>query len=260
MELELRELEDGVLRFLLTGITPAFANSIRRTILQGIPILAIDEVEISSNDSVISDEILAHRLGQLPLKTPDGYYLPSECDCREGRCSKCSVTFDLSAEGPAVVRAKDLISSDPEAIPEQEEAPIARLGEGQKLEFTGIAKLGFGKDHANWQPAIASYKYMPIIDIDQEARDDWKDCIEACPEDILSEEDGKLVVTNLEKCTMCGACVDACPGAISVDGDRTKFIFRIESTGSLKADEAVYKALDVLKNKFEYFSDQVDGF
>lgn len=77
MKVELREKENGTIRFLLTGTTPAFANSIRRTVLQEIPIMAVDEVEFMANDSVIQDEVIAHRLGQMPLNTPEGYLLTS---------------------------------------------------------------------------------------------------------------------------------------------------------------------------------------
>lgn len=260
MDIEVIESKKGLLRFLLSGADPAFANSIRRTILQGVPVMAVNEIEVVSNDSVISDEILAHRLGQLPLTTPEGYLLPSECDCIEGRCANCSVSLTLMKEGPAVVSAKDLDSSDPEVRPAQEEAPIVRLGEGQELELTAIARLGYGKEHPNWQPAIASYKYMPIIEIDQNARDDWEDCIEACPKGILKEDDGELIVTDLNECTMCEACSDACPDAIKVEGDPSKFIFRIESTGSFSSTEVVKKALEVLKEKFDSFSEQVEKF
>lgn len=258
MEFELRELEDGVLKFLLSGTTPAFANSIRRTILQEVPVMAVDEVEIAANDSVMTDEILSHRLGQLPLNTPEGYLLPSECDCREGRCPNCSVNLTLEVEGPNVVRAGDLDPSDPEASPVQEDAPIVRLGKGQKLEFTAIARLGFGKEHANWQPAIASYKYMPIINIDQDARDDWSECVEVCPEDILEEEDGELKVIDLEECTMCDACAEACPDAIEIDGDSSKLLFEVESTGTMSPERILNESLEILKAKCEEFSEQAD--
>ncbi len=260
MELELRESDGDVLRFLLSGVTPAFANSIRRTIVQGLPVMAINEAEVSRNDSVVSDEVLAHRLGQMPLSTPDGYLLPSECDCRGGRCENCSVTFSLSVEGPGVVRADDLESSDPDVRPVHDDAPIMRLGEGQRLEFEAIARLGFGEEHPNWQPAIASYKYLPIINIDQEARDDWEKCVEICPEDILEEEDGELIVTDVEKCTMCEACAEECPEAIEIDGDPSKYIFRIETTGSIPPEEMVIQAINILKEKCEDFSEQVEKF
>lgn len=258
MDFELKENGDEVLKFVLKDANPAFANSIRRTLLKGIPVMAIDEVEFAENDSVMADEILAHRLGQMPLNSPEGYLLPSECDCREGRCENCSVSFTLEAEGPGVVRAGDMESSDIEVSPVQEDAPVVRLGEGQELKFTAIARLGFGDEHANWQPAIASYKYMPEIDIDQEARDDWTECVEACPRDVFVEEDGELKIVDLEECTMCGACVEACPDAIEVGGDETQFIFRVESTGSISPQRALMEAIEVMKEKSDEFSEKVE--
>src|SRR6056297_1998188 len=49
-------------------IEDSLANAIRRYIYR-IPILAIDEVEISKNDSPLYDETLAHRIGLIPIKT-----------------------------------------------------------------------------------------------------------------------------------------------------------------------------------------------
>lgn len=259
MELEMRENKEDRKSFVISDITPAFMNSIRRVILQEVPVMAIDDVEISANDTVMGDEVLAHRLGQMPIKTPEGYLLPSECGCREGRCSNCSVELDLDMEGACVVRASDLETSDSEAGPVQGDAPIVRLGEDQKLKLTAIARLGVGKDHANWQPAVASYKYMPVIDIDQDARDDWSPCVEACPEDILVEEDGELKVTDVEKCTLCRACTEACSEAIEVEGDPTKFIFYVESTGSMPPERIIKDALEVLEEKCSEFSEKVEA-
>lgn len=259
MELELRELKNGTIRLLLSGTTPAFVNSIRRTVLQEVPVMAIDEVEIAANDSVMADEILVHRLGQIPLHTPEGYLLPSECDCRRGRCPNCSVDLTLELEGPTMARAKDMESSDLEVVPVQGDAPVVRLGEGQRLELTAIARLGFGKDHASWQPAIASYKYMPTIDVDQEVREDWGECVEACPEDILEAEDGKLKVADLEKCTLCEACAEACPDAVEVEGDPSKFIFKIESTGAMSPERVAKESIEVLKDKCGQFSEKAEN-
>ncbi|KXB07035.1 hypothetical protein AKJ52_01105 [candidate division MSBL1 archaeon SCGC-AAA382C18] len=260
MDVELRKSRNGVLKFLLKDVTPAFANSIRRTILQGVPTMAIDEVEVEKNDSVMSDEILAHRLGQTPLVTPEGYLLPSECDCLEGRCPNCSVDLSLQVEGPSVIRGEDLDPSDPEASPVEGNSPIVRLGEGQKLEFNAIARLGFGEDHANWQPAIVSYKYMSVIDIDQDARDDWGECVESCPEDILAIKNDEMVVTDIEKCTMCEACLEACPDAIDVGEDSSQFIFRVESTGTMPPERLVSRAIEILKGKCEEFTEQMERF
>ena len=64
------------------------------------PAMAIEDVIIIDNTSVLYDEIVAHRLGLIPLKTDlDAYVLPEECDCKsELGCSKCRASFTLEAE------------------------------------------------------------------------------------------------------------------------------------------------------------------
>ena len=48
-------------------IDESLANAIRRY-LNKIPIIAVDEVEISKNDSPLYDETIAHRIGLIPIK------------------------------------------------------------------------------------------------------------------------------------------------------------------------------------------------
>ena len=49
------------------GIDASIANAFRRILIAEVPNLAIEYVFIYENDSVISDEVLAHRLGLIPL-------------------------------------------------------------------------------------------------------------------------------------------------------------------------------------------------
>lgn len=261
MELEIREFENDRLRFLLLGANPAFVNSLRRAILQEIPIMAVDEVDFISNDSVMDDEILAHRVGQVPLSTPEGYRLPRECDCRDGRCSNCSVSLTLEAEGPGLIESGALESSDLEVVPVSDSIPLTRLDEGQKLEFEAIARLGFGRDHANWQPALASYKYMPIFGWREGDCTECGDCVEACPPDLLEIVDKKVRITELGDCTMCDACAEACPeGAIDVSHDSSKFLFKIDSFGCMSPMRILEKAAEVLEGKCQDFVERMDRF
>jgi len=53
----------------LKGVPLQYANALRRVCLNGVPVFAIDTVDIIQNTSVLPDEGLAHRLGLIPLKT-----------------------------------------------------------------------------------------------------------------------------------------------------------------------------------------------
>ena len=256
MQLEIRKLEGDEMEFVLSDSTPAFANSLRRVMLREVPIMGIDEVEFRVNDSSTYDELLAHQLGLVPLQTPPkGYVLPGECGCREGRCPKCSVELTLKLEGPATATSGDLKPSDEEVKPISGSIPLVKLEKGQKLELTAIARLGLGKEHAKWQPAIVGYKYMPMLEFDQKACDACAECVKACPKNILEVANRKIRVKDLTLCTMCKACVEACPkDAVKLTWDLTKFIFHVESSGSYPPKQLLLQAIKVLEDKFGDFS------
>jgi len=259
MKVEVTKLDGNEMEFILHDSSPAFANSLRRAAIYEVPVMAIDEVEFTSNDSAMYDEMIAHRLAMIPIKTPlKGYKTPEKCGCKEGRCPQCSVEFTIKAEGPTTVKSGDLKSSDEEVVPVSPDIPIVKLEKGQKIEFTAIARLGYGKDHAKWQPGIVVYKYMPVIEIDKSCNA-CGDCVKACPRRILEIADGKLRVTNIMECTMCRSCSDACTSeSIRVSGDNTKFIFRVESSGALPPDQIIIRAAKALEDKFEEFADAAE--
>ncbi len=256
MQLEVRKLEGDEMEFVLNDATPAFANALRRTAMRETLVMAVDEVEFRVNDSAMYDEILAHRLAMVSLRTPlKGYNLPGECGCREGRCPKCSVDLTLKREGPATIMSGDMKSSDEEVTPVSGSVPLVKLEKGQRLELTAIARLGFGKDHARWQPGVVAYRYMPVLEFDEKACNACAECVKACPNDVLEIVGGKIRVKDLTLCTACEACVEACsPKAVKIWRDQTKLIFRIESSGTLPPEQILLRAADALGQKFEEFS------
>ena len=68
MEVEVLELEGEVLRLLVRGVDTAFVNTLRRIMISEVPCMAVEEVGIVENSSVLNDEFLAHRIGLVPLK------------------------------------------------------------------------------------------------------------------------------------------------------------------------------------------------
>jgi DNA-directed RNA polymerase subunit D len=144
-----------------SNIPRQYVNSLRRLAISEVPTLAIDDVVILENSSVMHDEAVAHRLGLIPLRTDPGrFVMPSECDCRSTLgCSKCRVLLVLDAganEKTMVVTSGELVSEDEMVKPVSKDIPIIVLAPNQKLKFEAYARLGIGKDHAKWQPTSAA--------------------------------------------------------------------------------------------------------
>ena len=129
--------------FLLKGANAAYANSLRRAVLESVPAMAIENVEFRKNSSVLYDEMIALRLGLVPLTTDiKGYNLPSKCKCNGEGCASCQVKLTLKVEGPATVYSSDLKSKDPKIKPVFPGMPIVKLLKGQALEVEATAMLG----------------------------------------------------------------------------------------------------------------------
>lgn len=52
----------------MIGVDPAIPNAFRRLLLSEVPTMAFDRVFMFNNTSIIQDEVLAHRLGLLPIR------------------------------------------------------------------------------------------------------------------------------------------------------------------------------------------------
>ena len=138
-----------------------YVNAIRRLAISEVPTLAIDDVVMIENSSVVHDEAVAHRLGMIPLFTDlKRFVMPQDCDCRSTLgCSKCRVLFVLDAEAverTRIVTSGELKSEDEEVKPVSDGIPILTLAPGQKVKFEAYARLGNGKSHAKWQPTSAA--------------------------------------------------------------------------------------------------------
>jgi len=159
--LEIIECDDAKVRVTIRGLHRSYANAIRRFAISEVPTMAIDDVVIIENTSVMYDELIAHRLGLIPLKTDlKRYILPEECDCKSSLgCPKCRVLLVLDAEAgenPKTVYSRDLVSEDSEIVPISGNIPIVKLASGQKIKLEAYARLGRGKNHAKWQAATVS--------------------------------------------------------------------------------------------------------
>lgn len=235
---------------------PALTNSIRRIMMSEVPVMAIEDVHIVKNTSAMYDEILAHRLGLVPLITDlKTYNLPEECKCKGKGCGLCQAKFKLSVKGPMLVTAKELVPSDSKILPVFPGTIITNLLEDQELELEATAVLGKGKKHAKWSPCLAVFQGYPVVKINK----DDKAAVEACPVNLYEFKNKKLVFDNkrILDCTLCQACVEATKGNVTVEPDPEKQVLTIESWGQLEPEEIYKKAVEILSNKIQDFEKQI---
>ncbi|KAK5990501.1 DNA-directed RNA polymerases I and III subunit RPAC1 [Cladobotryum mycophilum] len=190
--------------FSLIGIDTSLANAFRRILIAEIPTLAIENVYIDNNTSVIQDEVLAHRLGLIPFnggrdglqnflkwhkKPTDGEDPYAGCfDYNTVRLElnvTCTVNPDaspneadpLKAYHNAHVYAKDIVfvptgkqdqyfSGEDAIRPVNPDILIAKLRPKQTISLAMHMHKGIGADHSKFSPvATASYRLMPLINI-----------------------------------------------------------------------------------------------
>jgi len=266
VEVRVVEKSEFAARFIIEGASVPFMNALRRVIVAEVPSMAIDDVVILENSSMLHDEILAHRLGLIPLKTDlDTYNLPEECLCKsELGCNLCRVSLTLNTEATDSIKtvySGDLVSENPSVKPVSDAIPLIKLAPDQKIKLEAYARLGKGKNHAKWQPvSMCTYRHFPRIRIDEKRCDACGKCVEVCPRRVLINVENRLELRNVMECTVCQDCVDACPTsppAVHVSWEKEVFVLDVESTGALPVEIIVLEALKILDGKVEAFLSQL---
>ncbi len=145
----------------LKDVSLPYANALRRICLNGIPIFAVDSVDVIENTSMLPDEGLSHRLGLIPLKTDlSRFYEQSECPCNNDvGCSNCRVMLILDSENSDVTRtifSGSMSSEDSQIKPISDKIPIVSLAPEQKIKVECYARLGRGTEHAKWNSSTIS--------------------------------------------------------------------------------------------------------
>ncbi len=253
MKVEKIQEEDNKLVFVLKDTNHVVANTLRRLILSEIPVMAIEDVTYHKNDSALYDEILALRLGLVPIVTDlKSYKLKEECSCKGEGCPKCQLNFTLNCKGPCTVYSKDLKSQDPAVSVVIPDLPLVKLQEDQQLELEATAVLGKGKDHVKFSPALAFFKAYPTI----ETKGTVSKIGDICPKNILELKGNKVVIKDLLKCDLCEVCAEK-NNNINLKLSEKDFIFVIESWGQLKPKQMLVEALNQLEAKLQDLSKEV---
>jgi DNA-directed RNA polymerase subunit D len=248
MKVEIIKQAENEVMFTVEGIGPALANAIRRAAMFEVPTLAIEDVYFSKNSSVLYDEIVAHRLGLVPLKTDlKSYNLPSACTCKGKLCAKCSVKGTLKAKGPVTVYAEDLKFKDPSVKALHLKIPIVKLLEGQELELEFAAVLGQGKEHTKWSSCHLYYRGWPEFDTKDA---DLDKAFASIPEDIAKKSGRSVEILDFAKWQPAYEEILEKSG-VKITNRDDKFVFTVESWGQLSPKTIMTEALDVLQDKLK---------
>lgn len=240
MEASVIKSDGKISTLLLSDFKLSLVNALRRSIINSVSILAIDDLTIYKNTSSMYDEILASRLGLIPLRTSE---VPK---------SKKEVTFKLKETGPKAVHASDLVSEDKDIVPAYPDILIIDLKEGESLELEAKAIFGTGQEHIKFSPAHVFYHFYPVIDIKKGAVKGAEKIASLCPVNILEGSGDKLAVKKgkLQECILCKACEDfAGSENISISSDNKKIVFEIENWGQLDTKEILDQAFSSLEDE-----------
>lgn len=228
-------IQDTPEKFIITLETnESLANAIRRSVLE-IPILAIDEVEIFKNDSALYDEVLAHRLGLVPLKT------------EKSMNAKTSIDLKLSKTGPCTVYAGDLKG---QADILYDKIPLTILGEDAKLELVATARLGKGTEHAKHIPGMCFYCH--VLEVKSSPQIDK--IIQSSNSGMIKvEKKGDKWLCNLNEAEI-HQIEQISKNAIS---DSSTLIFVVESYGNISAKDIFLNAIKALELNLDSFEKEI---
>jgi len=246
-KLEILKREKQNIIFVLSDTDVSVANALRRVMMSEVATLAIDEVEVEVNNSVLHDEFIAHRLGLIPFNSEyaDLYSYRTDCtgpgegqEC-SGKCSKCAVelTLDVTCLDARVeVTSRDLVNRadndiGKKATPihcdvaegqEETDGPgmqivIAKLSKGQQIKLTATVRKGVGKLHAKYSPVSGCvFQPEPSVVLNRARLDDLtiedkQAFVDSCPRRVFGFDvkKGRVDVVEEAACIFCDECVIA---------------------------------------------------
>lgn len=224
MDVKMLSEKGNTMKLLIKDTNSAFVNALRRQLMAGTPIFAVEDVHIYENNGVMFDEMLCHRLALVPLKMDSGKYKVGE-----------KIKLVLEKEGPCTVYTRDIKSTDPSVEPSDLNIPLTKLVEGQKIRLEMDAIAGLGKTHAKYQPCIVSYQEMPSIVSEKSTKDKT---YKADMLEMLLDEKRRDIQLK--------------PGQ-RIEYDNTTFLMTIENHGNLSNKELMETAINELREKCTEF-------
>ncbi|CAH7688104.1 DNA-directed RNA polymerase III subunit C5 [Phakopsora pachyrhizi] len=284
LKVKISRLSESSIEFDLVGVDASIANALRRLMIAEVPSVAIEDVFIWNNTSLVHDEVLAQRLGLVPLridprlldmKGEDGatdlntLVFKLVAHCRRNPNFSKSETDPLRAyvnshitsgmiEWEPKGNQPEMFKDNPPR-PVQDDILLVKMRPGQEIRAEMHCLKGIGKDHAKFSPvATASYRLLPHILIHETIPE--KDCLKfqkcfapGVIDTVKDPKTGRLtcVVKSPRKDTVSREVLrhPEFEGKVTLGRVRDHFIFNVESTGVYAPEEIPLEACQVLLQK-----------
>jgi len=292
MQIAVTKLNEECIEFDLIGVDAAIANALRRILLAEVPTVAVETVWIAVNTSIIQDEVLAHRIGLIPLRI-DPSKLDDVVDGEETDRDTIVLhyavecTYETPSEGSSSSNSNRMVNdvaysssltwmpqgnqSDvfPDSIrPVHEDIVLAKLRPGQRIEFEAHCRRGIGKDHTKYSPvATASYRLLPVIEFMEPITGQSAAELESmCPMKVFDIEDmggvPTVKVARPRNCTLCRECIrkDGWNEKVKLRRKADHFLFSVESSGCIPPVDIIKEAISILREKARKFGQLVEEY
>ena len=277
MKVITRIMDDYYAQIEFKEVNYSFVNSVRRALISMVPCLAVHEVDFHMGSlgtyvdeetgdeneyesiSAMFNEIIAHRIGMLPIPTDDKT-IEAFGDAVNDDSKQPDIMYSLHKQGPCTVYSGDFepVNGDNSLIIPESKVPIVKLTEGQAILVYAKAKMGTAKKHTKWQCTVAPRFYQaPTLTV--VSGKGSKTVIDTVGKDKFTKKGKNHIIKDpvvahealktLEKLWN----DDEAKNAMEVTTKKQHFIFEFETNGAMKAKLALEQALKALNDHCEEF-------
>lgn len=281
IQIKIEYRNEETIQVKISGVDLSLMASLRRSAIQEVECMTMENLEILHNSSNIDDEKLAHRLGQIPFTSQDAkkYCFADKCSCQGGVCEKCAVEYTLHVKNVDAHKTRDVTTidlkprnesttvrpthTDPTGKDDNHSLFICSLLPEQELSFNGIIRKGTVKKekHHKYQAvSLVGLKYPAIIKLNQEklkklTADEKKKIVRQCVDNIFKYDEVKDIFETTEDPNDCRSCTHneksmemvasfGQPDAIEIIPKMDYFLLTINSNGCLKPEEILLWSIE----------------
>lgn len=284
LKVMVQRLSQRSIEFDLIGVDASIANAFRRILIAEVPTVCIENVYVWNNTSVIVDEVLAHRLGLIPLNV-DPNLMDMKDHSNSVATDRNTIVFTLNVDctrktsAPAgttdpsqlynnhEVLSQDLIwkevGEQTEVFAKNPPAPLypdivlVKLRPGQTVKLELHAVKGVGKDHAKFSPvATASYRLLPQIVIKKPILPEHAEKFQSCfPPGVIRIDPRTKEVSvdqyNVRRDTVSREVLrhPEFEDSVQLSRIRDHFLFNVESESAYAPENLLPEAIKVMRAK-----------